>query len=71
MSVPEELARREDRLAAIAEAKAKIAAVAQERFAREQTTYEAKRAARPGQGRGHRDEAGWPGAHRANARSAP
>ena len=46
MSVPEELARREDRLAAIAEAKAKIEAVAQERFAREQSTYEAKRAAR-------------------------
>ena len=46
MSVPEELARREDRLAAIAEAKAKIEAVAQERFAREQSTYEAKMAAR-------------------------
>ncbi len=36
MSVPEELKRREDRLAAIADAKAKIEARAAERFAREQ-----------------------------------
>lgn len=46
MSVPEELKRREDRLAAIADAKAKIEARAAERFAREQTEYEAKLAAR-------------------------
>ena len=46
MSVPEELKRREDRLAAIAAAKAKIEARAAERFAREQADYEAKRAAR-------------------------
>jgi len=46
MSVPEELKRREDRLAAIAEAKAKIEARATERFAREQADYEAKLAAR-------------------------
>jgi transposase len=46
MSVPEELQRREDRLAAIADAKAKIEARAAERFAREQANYEAKLAAR-------------------------
>ena len=46
MSVPEELARREDRLARIAEAKATIAARAQERFAREQAAHEAKIKAR-------------------------
>lgn len=46
MSVPEELARRENRLAAIAEAKGKIEARAAERFAREQADYEAKLAAR-------------------------
>jgi transposase len=46
MSVPEELKRREDRLAAIAAAKAKIEARAAERFAREQADYEAKLAAR-------------------------
>ena len=46
MSVPEELRRREDRLAAIADAKAKIEARAAERFAREQADYEAKLAAR-------------------------
>lgn len=46
MSVPEELTRREDRLAAIADAKVKIEARAAERFAREQADYEAKLAAR-------------------------
>ena len=46
MSVPEELKRREDRLAAIAAAKATIEARAAERFAREQADYEAKLAAR-------------------------
>ena len=46
MSVPEELQRREDRLAAIVAAKAKIEARAAERFAREQAEYEAKLAAR-------------------------
>ena len=46
MSVPEELKRREDRLSAIAAAKAKIEARAAERFAREQADYEAKLAAR-------------------------
>jgi transposase len=46
LSIPEELARREERLAAIAEAKAKIEARAQERFEREQAEYQAKMAAR-------------------------
>jgi transposase len=46
MSVPEELARREDRLARIAEAKAAIEARARERFAHEQAEYEAKMRAR-------------------------
>jgi len=46
MSLPEELQRREDRLAAIAAAKTKIEARAAERFAREQAEYEAKVAVR-------------------------
>jgi len=46
MSIPQELARREERLAAIAEAKAKIEARAQERFQQEQADYQAKIAAR-------------------------
>jgi hypothetical protein len=46
MSLPEELKRREDRLAAIAAAKVKIEARAAERFAREQADHEAKLAAR-------------------------
>jgi len=46
MSIPEELARREARLARLAEARAKIEARAKERFAQEQAAYEAKLAAR-------------------------
>jgi len=46
MSLPAELARREDRLAAIAAAKATIEARAQERYEREQAAYEAKLAER-------------------------
>ena len=46
MSIPEELARREQRLAAIARAKATIEARAKERHAREQAEYEAKLKAR-------------------------
>ena len=45
-TLPEELKRREDRLAAIATAKAKIEERAAERCAREQADYEAKLAAR-------------------------
>src|SRR5215204_4179360 len=46
LSIPEELARREERLAKLAEARAKIEARAQERFDREQAEYEARLAAR-------------------------
>jgi transposase len=46
MKLPDEIKRREDRLAAIAEAKAKIEARAQERFEHEQAEYQAKIAAR-------------------------
>jgi transposase len=46
MSIPEELARREDRLAKLAVARAKIEARAKERFAREMAEHEAKLAAR-------------------------
>ena len=46
MSIPEELARRERRLAEIARAKAVIEARAKERHAREQAEYDAKIAAR-------------------------
>ena len=46
VSIPEEIIRREDRLAAIAAAKVKIEARAQERFAGEQAEYEAKMSAR-------------------------
>lgn len=46
MSVPQELARREDRLARLAEAKARIEARAKERFARERAEHEAKLKAR-------------------------
>src|ERR671921_294402 len=46
LSIPNELARREERLAKLAEARAKIAARAKERFEREQAEYEARLAAR-------------------------
>lgn len=46
MSIPEELERRETRLAKLAEARAKIEARAQERHAREQAEYKAQVAAR-------------------------
>src|SRR5689334_10167347 len=46
MDLPQELARREDRLQAIAEAKAVLEARAAERFAAEQAEYAAKIAAR-------------------------
>ena len=46
MSIPEELERRETRLAAIAEAKAKIEGRAEERLQREQTEHQGKLAAR-------------------------
>jgi transposase len=46
MSIPDELERREDRLAKLAEAKAKIEARAKERFEQEQTEHEARMKAR-------------------------
>jgi hypothetical protein len=46
MSIPEELARREDRLEKLAAARAKIEARAKERYARELAEHEAKLAAR-------------------------
>jgi transposase len=46
MSLPEEIKRREDRLAAMALAKAKIAARAKERYQREQAEYDEKMASR-------------------------
>jgi transposase len=49
MSIPEELERRAVRLAALAEAKAKIEARAQERLEREQGEHQAKMAAREAQ----------------------
>ena len=46
VSLPDEIKRREDRLAAIAKAKAKIEERAKERFEREKVEYDAKMAAR-------------------------
>jgi transposase len=46
LSIPDELARREERLAKLAEARSKIEARARERFERERAEYEAKLAAR-------------------------
>jgi hypothetical protein len=46
LSIPDELARREERLQKLAEARAKIEARARERFEREQAEYQAKLAAR-------------------------
>ncbi len=46
MDIPQELKRREERLAKIAEAKAEIEARAQQRFEREQADYEARMARR-------------------------
>jgi transposase len=46
MSIPEELARREERLAKLAEARAKIESRAKERYEREKAEHEAKLAAR-------------------------
>ena len=46
MSIPEELARREERLTKLAEARAKLEARAKERFEREMAEHRAKLAAR-------------------------
>ncbi|MGH9429789.1 MAG: transposase [Terriglobia bacterium] len=52
MDIPAELARREQRLEAIGEAKAKLEARAAERYATEQAEYEAKKAAREAKAKG-------------------
>jgi transposase len=49
VSLPDEIKRREDRLAAMAAAKAKIAARAEERYQREKAEYEQKMASRAAQ----------------------
>jgi hypothetical protein len=46
MSIPQELERREARLQKLAEARAKIEALASERLAREQAEYQTKMASR-------------------------
>ena len=66
--IPEELARREERLKKLAEARAKIEARANERFVREQAEYDASRGAR-GQGPGERQEAWRQAAGAADGRS--
>ena len=60
MQIPEELARREKRLAEIARAKAVIEARAKERHARERAEYEAKMAAREAKAGTDRQEAPRP-----------
>ncbi len=59
MSIPEELERREARLAAIAAAKAKLEARADERLAREQEEHQAKLAIARRAREAHRQEARW------------
>jgi transposase len=64
MDIPEELARREDRLKAIGEAKAKLEQRAAERYAAEQAEHEAKlakRDTRPKQRQGPKPKAPEPG----------
>jgi hypothetical protein len=46
MSIPDELSRRQERLAAIASAKAEISRRAEERYAKEKEAYEQKLAER-------------------------
>ena len=70
MQVPEELARREKRLAEIARAKAVIEARAKERHARERAEYEAKMAARDAKAAADRQEARRSGAAAAGGGAA-
>jgi hypothetical protein len=71
MSVPEELARREQRLAEIARARAIIEARAKERHAREQADYDAKMAAREAKAAAHWQDARRQAARTARGRSWP
>ena len=57
MSIPEELARREDRLEKLAVAKAKIEARAKERYAREQAEHRGEAGGAGSEDRGHGQEA--------------
>ena len=52
VSLPDEIKRREDRLAAMAAAKVKIAARAEERYQREKAKYDEKMAARTAKEKG-------------------
>ena len=70
MSIPEELALREKRLAKLAEARAKIEARAKERYERERAEHAAKLAARAGQDRRDRQEARRQAARAAGRRAA-
>jgi hypothetical protein len=70
MSIPEELARREDRLAKLAQARAKIEARAKERFEREAAEHRAKLAAREAvAANGKKEAAGHP--HRRSRGRSP
>jgi transposase len=67
VSLPEELKRREDRLTAMAAAKAKLVARAEERFQREKAEYDEKMARRAA--RGDRQEARWQAPQGSRART--
>jgi transposase len=57
LSIPDELARREERLSKLAEARARIEARAKERFEREKAEARGQAGGAGGQGRGHGQEA--------------
>jgi hypothetical protein len=67
--VREEIGRREDRLARLAEAKAVLEARAEERAAAEQAEYEAKMAQREERERATGRREGWPPTNSTCARS--
>ena len=69
VSLPEELKRREDRLTAMAAAKAKLVARAEERYQREKAEYDEKMALRAAKGRSDRQEAGRQAPKGARART--
>lgn len=72
LSIPEELARREERLARLAEARAKIEARASERFEREKAEHDARwRRARPRARRAARSSAESRPRHRSKGRGRP
>ena len=71
LSIPAELARREQRLAAIRQAKAQIEARAAERDAQDKAEFEAKTKAREDKSSTHRQEARRQAARTAQCRCAP